>query len=93
MVVSITMSIISRILMIDVVTFLMQMAKLYVHTVMIFGVEKNIVESDTNPFRYCGEYYDRKLVQSTFVPAAMTRQLDDLSQEIALQARLKIHYH
>lgn len=25
-----------------------------------FGVEKNIDESDTNAFRYCGEYYDKE---------------------------------
>lgn len=25
-----------------------------------FGVEKNIVDSDTNAFRYCGEYYDKE---------------------------------
>ena len=25
-----------------------------------FGVEKSIDENDTNPFRYCGEYYDRE---------------------------------
>ena len=25
-----------------------------------FGVEQNMVASDTNPFRYCGEYYDKE---------------------------------
>ena len=25
-----------------------------------FGVEKDIVDSDTNAFRYCGEYYDKE---------------------------------
>lgn len=25
-----------------------------------FGVEQDIVSSDTNPFRYCGEYYDKE---------------------------------
>ncbi len=26
-----------------------------------FGVEKDINENDTNPFRYCGEYYDNEI--------------------------------
>lgn len=25
-----------------------------------FGVEKNMVDEDTNPFRYCGEYFDKE---------------------------------
>ena len=25
-----------------------------------FGVEKNIDDTDTNAFRYCGEYYDKE---------------------------------
>ena len=28
------------------------------YTYNAFGVEKNIDDSDTNAFRYCGEYYD-----------------------------------
>ena len=28
-----------------------------------FGVEHNIDSNDTNPFRYCGEYYDREIGQ------------------------------
>ena len=28
------------------------------YTYDAFGVEKNIDDSDTNAFRYCGEYYD-----------------------------------
>ena len=28
------------------------------YTYDAFGVEKNINDSDTNAFRYCGEYYD-----------------------------------
>ncbi len=27
---------------------------------MLFGVEKNIDDTDTNAFRYCGEYYDKE---------------------------------
>jgi len=30
------------------------------YTYDAFGVEKNIVDSDTNAFRYCGEYYDKE---------------------------------
>ena len=30
------------------------------YTYDAFGVEKNIDDSDTNAFRYCGEYYDSK---------------------------------
>ncbi len=28
------------------------------YTYDVFGVEKNILDSGTNPFRYCGEYFD-----------------------------------
>ena len=28
------------------------------YTYDAFGVEKNISDSDSNPFRYCGEYFD-----------------------------------
>lgn len=28
------------------------------YTYDAFGVEKNIIDSDSNPFRYCGEYFD-----------------------------------
>ena len=30
------------------------------YTYDAFGVEKNIDDSDTNAFRYCGEYYDKE---------------------------------
>ncbi len=30
------------------------------YTYDAFGVEKDIVDSDTNAFRYCGEYYDKE---------------------------------
>ena len=26
----------------------------------VFGVERSISSADTNPFRYCGEYYDKE---------------------------------
>ena len=33
------------------------------YTYDAFGVEENIASSDTNPFRYCGEYYDSEIGQ------------------------------
>ncbi len=33
-----------------------QLAKSYDYDA--FGVEKNPLDEDSNPFRYCGEYYD-----------------------------------
>ena len=33
------------------------------YTYDAFGVEQNPSDSDTNPFRYCGEYYDSEIEQ------------------------------
>ncbi|MDY4977215.1 MAG: RHS repeat-associated core domain-containing protein, partial [Clostridia bacterium] len=33
------------------------------YTYDAFGVEQNIDSNDTNPFRYCGEYYDSEIEQ------------------------------
>ena len=33
------------------------------YTYGAFGVEENPSDSDTNPFRYCGEYYDSEIEQ------------------------------
>ena len=38
------------------------------YTYDAFGVEQNIDPNDTNPFRYCGEYYD-KLTKNTYLRA------------------------
>ena len=42
------------------------------YTYDAFGVEQNIDANDTNPFRYCGEYYD-KLTKNTYLRARYYR--------------------
>ena len=42
------------------------------YTYDAFGVEQNIDANDTNPFRYCGEYYD-ELTKNTYLRARYYR--------------------
>ena len=42
------------------------------YTYDAFGVEQNIDPNDTNPFRYCGEYYD-ELTKNTYLRARYYR--------------------
>ena len=60
------------------------------YTYNAFGVEKNIDDSDTNAFRYCGEYYDAETGTIYLRLDIMILQLVDLFQEIAMQEKMKI---
>ena len=45
----------------DVVSLLQNGAVVKTYDYDAYGKEKNIDQTDTNPFRYCGEYFDTEI--------------------------------
>ena len=52
-----------------------------------FGVEQNIDDSDSNAFRYCGEYFDAETGTIYLRARYITRRLDGLFHGILLLVR------
>ena len=58
------------------------------YTYDAFGVEKNIDDSDTNAFRYCGEYYDKEIATIYLRARTIILLMDGLSQKLPLLAAI-----
>ena len=56
----------------------------------MFGVEKNIDDSDTNAFRYCGEYYDKETA-TVYLRETITQVSAGLFQGILTMEEMKNH--